>query len=359
MPASRVQMGNTLIGVDLSLDRLTTSIPTWNNKDCAPITLRDPIRCVPASFEYVPEKLVTESGISTGFNILRCSDNGAIVGVPYNPKTYSLLNNDAYLRNIEEIGIQLDKLGVKWSVATTGTLDNRGKVFVSLKIENHSEFSVDGRVVQMALSALNSVDKSTNWVYCGNSTFVCCANTFKITYDGDGSSLYVRGKHSAGMMNVIGDVPKIVALYISGNEKFVKQLKAFSAFPIGLTDAEEIFAAWLGTDAKGNVPTLPISTRTANMVERLTALFVKGKGNKGESAFDLFQAVTEYYTHESAGKSLDAAKQFNSSEIGDGAKAKADFFGTLGGMLDDSTKLRAFATVGNQILVAYRNKPAK
>lgn len=359
---------------DLSLDRLTTSIPTWNNtnpENIAPITLRDPARCVLASFEYLPEKLVTENGNKTPFSILRCSDNNAIVGVPFNPRTYKLLNNDKFLTVIEAIGTQLDKLGVKWTVATTGTLNERGRLFVGLKLDGFDAYKVGGREILMFLNALNSVDKSCNWVFANNAFTVCCKNTFRHCLEsGESASLHVRGKHSSGMDTALLDIPKIVEMFITGNEKILKTLKAFHAFPIGLTDAEEIFAAWLGNTpttaegiAKFELPKLPLSTRTANMIDRLTALFAKGKGNNGETALDLFNAATEYYTHESAGKSDNAMKQFSSSEDlnGDGAKAKSDFYNVLIKLLDgkQGADYRAFGKCGNMLLVQYRSKPTK
>ncbi len=359
---------------DLSLDRLTTSVPTWNNtnpENIKPITLRDPERCVLASFEYLPEKLVTENGNQTPFSILRCSDNNAIVGVPFNPRTYKLLNNDKFLAVIEGIGAQLDKIGVKWSVATTGTLNERGRIFVALKLDGFDAYKVGDREILMFLNALNSVDKSCNWVFANNAFTVCCANTFRhVLESGESASLHVRGKHSAGMDTALLDIPKIVEMFITGNEKILKTLKAFHAFPIGLTDAEEIFAAWLGNapiegEAMGKfaLPKIPLSTRTGNMIDRLTVLFAKGKGNKGETALDLFNAVTEFYTHESAGKSDNAMKQFASSEDlnGDGAKAKSDFYNTLIKLLDapQGADYRAFGKCGNMLLVQYRSKPAK
>ncbi len=347
-----------------SLDRLTTSVPTWNNRagDHSPIALRDGARCVPASYEYIPEKLIFADGRESGFSQLRCSDNGAVIGVPYNPKTYSLLNNDKFLSVIENIGAQLDKLGVKWSVATTGTLNERGRIFVGLKLENNAEFSVDGRTILSFLNCLNSVDKSARWTFANNTFTVCCKNTFAMSLQGEkGSEFHACGKHSTGMQTALFDVPRMVEAFITGNEALLGKLKAFSVFPVGLQDAEEIFTAWMGQNADGSaMDGAKLSTRGMNIIDRLSYLFVRGQGNKGQTAFDLFNAVTEYYTHESAGKSDDANKQLNSSEMGDGAKAKADFFATLIKLTEGTgNNFRAFAKVGNTILVQYRNKPAK
>jgi hypothetical protein len=131
------------------------------------------------------------------------------------------------------------------------------------------------------------------------------------------------------------------------------KLKEWASFPVGLADAENVFAAWIADGRKGE----DLSTRSVNIIERLAYLFAKGKGNKGETALDLFQAVTEYYTHENAGKREtgdDPTKQMESSDFGDGASAKSEFFQTLVGLTESSDKFKGFARVGDTILIAQR-----
>ncbi len=159
------------------------------------------------------------------------------------------------------------------------------------------------------------------------------------------------------MKAALNDVPRLVEAYISGNEKLFKTLGAFSVFPVSLTDAEGYFAAFIGRDNKGEVTDKSkLSTRSANIVETLKELFVHGKGNKGKTAFDLFNAVTEYYTHMSAGDSDNKLKQYTSSEAGDGLVSKGEFYSWLVKHGQSKSGVSAIAKVGDTLLVNYRKE---
>ncbi len=58
-------------------------------------------------------------------------------------------------------------------------------------------------------------------------------------------------------------------------------------------------------------------------------LFATGKGNHGKDWSDVFQAVTDYYTHESAGTKATAQEQEESSEYKTGATKKARAYAIL------------------------------
>jgi hypothetical protein len=342
MAGTTVEKRAIVPGLASESDMLSTTGNTWNSRfaEVFPaINLRDNT-CVLSRFEYVAEKFP-----GSKWSILKCSDNGQEVGVPFKD-SYSVLNNDGFLRVAETLLAGLDSIGVKWSIQTTGTIKNRARQFVSVKIEGFDKFAVDGREIHSFLNLLNSVDKSCHVTFSNNTFTVCCANTFAMAKDGENAPLHGMVKHCKGMALRLADVPVIVQSYISGNEALLATLKSFASFPVGLIEAENIFAAWLANGDK------PLSTRSANIVQRLKELFAKGKGNKGETAFDLFNAVTEYYTHESAGKSDDAAKQFESSESGDGAKAKGEFFALLGKVLASSDSYSGFVKFGDKILIA-------
>ena len=80
---------------------------------------------------------------------------------------------------------------------------------------------------------------------------------------------------------------------------------------------------------------IEVSTRRENQVNRLTELFRTGKGNNGRDRSDVFGAVTDYYSHESAGGLENPWKQFESSEFGSGFTFKDRAFATL--QSDDET----------------------
>lgn len=341
-------------------NELTTSVPTWNNRDLIEIKLRENSNVL-NRFEYVPASL-TVGGFETDYKILQCSDTGAIVGKPF-AESYGLVNNADFIAIIETICIVLEKMGLKYQISTTGTLQNRERSFISLKIEHGNETIIDGREFKMFLNCLNSIPSNSGCTvtFANNSFCVCCANTFAHVLQGkDGSKFHAAIKHTKNVKAVLEDVPILVEAYFSGNEKLFANLRHFATFPVGLVDAENFFAAFIGRTLKGDLTDKSeLKTRSANIIDKLSNLFVRGKGNKGETALDVFQAVTEYYTHFSAGESDDKNKQFNSSENGDGYFSKGEFYSWLVKYTQSKNSFNAIARVGETLLVNYRNRPAK
>ena len=325
-------------------DALTCTGKTWNAgfAEVHPvIDINDPATSIPARFEYVEEKFP-----GSQWSILHCSDNGQEVGVPFKAKSYTVMNMAKLRKFIETLQAGIEKLGLKVIIETTGTINDRARQFVSFRIDGLDKFTVDGREIHSFLNVLNSIDKSCHVTFANQTFTVCCQNTFAMAKDGQGAPLYGKVKHTAGMDLKLAEVPLIVESFITGNKAIFAKLNEWTAIGMTATQAECLFAAWLG-DAG-------LSTRSANMIDRLKELFAHGKGNKGETAFDAFNAATEYYTHESAGKSDDIAKQWQSSEQGDGARSKTEFFDYLGKALVTSEIFAGVCKCGDAILVAYR-----
>jgi hypothetical protein len=337
-------------------DMLTTAVTTWNSKNpIASIGLRDPETCVLAKWDVAGEPITLPNGKATGYNMLVCSDDGLPVGVPYNPESYTVFNNSEMIGIIELILVELDKIGVKYAIATTGSVQNRNKTFISIKIVENEKFVVDGREFLNFLDVLNSFNKSCNITFVNSSICVCCQNTFKAALDDDNGAFYISIPHRKKAKAIVKDVPKLIEASFTASNDFAKNLKHFSEFPVGLVDAENIFAAFIGKGEDNAV----LKTRSANIVERLAYLFVKGMGNKGETALDVFQAATEYYTHESAGETEDTSKQFESSEFGNAADKKSLFFSGLVKATASKETFAGVARIGEKILLAYNSKPKK
>jgi hypothetical protein len=256
---------------------------------------------------------------------------------------------------------------VKARIVSTGSVRARNLVFLSIEIEEAKSYVVDGREFKNFLSLLNSFDKSCRVTIKDSSICVVCSNTFHAVLNDDAGAMAVSVTHKKNMENALSEVPKMLEAAIKNRASMLKRLKYWASFPVGLVDAENIFAAFIGQADEGE-EVKTIKTRSANIVERLAYLFAKGKGNKGETALDLFQAATEYYTHENAGKravtdsngqTLASAKQIESAEIGDGAKKKLEFFQTLVAITETSDKFQGFARIGDTILTTYRKQGAK
>jgi hypothetical protein len=299
---------------------------------------------------------MTKTGKPTKFSILTCSDNKAQVGRPF-AKSYSLLDNRNFLAIVEQITAVLDKLGLKWEISTSGSLMERERTFISLKIKGENDkVIIAGREFQAFLNCLNSIPSNAGCtVTFANNTFcVCCRNTFaSVLHDKEGAKFHAAVKHTKSMKATLSDIPLLVESYFASNKKLFANLKAFSVFPVTLDQAEKYFAAFIGRGVKGELTDKEkLTTRSANIIETLKGLHVRGGGNKGETALDMFQAVTEYYTHSSAGGD-NIQKQIQSSEAGDGLNSKQAFYSWLVAHTQDKAAWSGVCRVGDTLLLAW------
>jgi len=345
---------NTANTIVKAKDLLAYSRPIWNSATGVETTgatdLRNPEHNILASYDYNVEQL-TMGGEPTRFSMLKTSDEGLPVGIPFDPNSYKALLNDGFITVIESLCDALAKLGISYTIATSGTLRNRGRVFIALELGDMSKFNVGGREFYSFLNCLNSVDKSCSVTFSNNTFCVCCANTFSSALKGEsGAQFHAKVKHTDSMMNALGDVPKLVDLWVTGNEAIFATLNAFDSIGCTAEQAEAAFATFI---AGGDVSAI-LKVRSMGIIDKLVSLFNRGKGNKGETLLDLFSGATEYFTHQSAGKTEDPWKQIETSEVGDGSKRKSMFFDLLSEMADSTDKFNGVAKVGQHIMIASR-----
>lgn len=335
-----------IAGLDTIDDMLCTTGQTWNSKYAEiheTINNWDPVTFPFARFEFVAKRWPDSQ-----WSIIKRSDTGKEVGVPFKEKSYFVFTNKKRMEWIDVLTAGVEKAGCKLKIKTAGTLKGGERQFVSFEIEGLDKLEAGEREIRSFLSLLTGIDKQMSFTLVNSTITVCCKNTFQMANDDTGAPLYAKVKFTQNCELKIDEVPKIVESFISGNETLLKKLKHWHSIGVTVTQAEQMFAHWLGDVDK------PMSTRLGNIVQRLKELHVKGKGNKGETALDAFNAATEYFTHFSAGESDDATKQIESSEIGDGARSKAEFFDYLSKAFETGETFQGICKVGETILVAYK-----
>lgn len=267
-----------------------------------------------------------------------CTDNASIaIGAPYNPATYSPLSNAAFLSLIESC-----IAGTGHKITSCGSVRNRGRVFVSYGIEiPELKTNETRREFSYFLNFGNGHDKSSVlWVVTGNHDAVC-DNTFsalelfsreqKPTNDGtqleeNDEKVAVRKRHTKNMALSFPAISDLVDKAVGVQREFIRAMEAATKEPLSRDGARHLFTGFLSAKTAKE-----LSTKTENRVERLVSLFANGRGNSGGSVADAFNATTEYFTHESAGGASNEEKQFLSSEYGDGAQKKRDFFQLITG----------------------------
>ncbi len=268
--------------------------------------------------------------IETKYRILTCSDVPSLqIGKPFDPETYSVITNKRLLEIVSKA-----LAGTKHQIVSLGSLCNREKVFLTISLEALKDFKVGGREFEAFLNFGNGLANGTSFFCNTSNTCTVCDNTYSMNLAHKGKALDVRLKHTKNMEAEIQNLPEIIDGAVGVTMEFRETLNSLSKVPATLIQAERTFAGFmiddgdvkkareLGSKARQSDV---LSTRSLNQVTRLTELFSRGAGNKGKDFLDVFSAVTDYYTHESAGGS-DKRKQFESSEIGSGLRKKNEFF---------------------------------
>lgn len=258
--------------------------------------------------------------VASDFRIMVATDKpDLLIGRPFNPKSYKPVYNREFVAMAENLCKKFP--GTK--VVSNGSLRNRRRVFITLQLPESDGGKViaGGREFLGLFNLLNSFDQSAPVLGVGSNTCTVCDNTFSANMAkafGDDETSAAIGRHKIGLD--LGALEKAMIEAIKYQLGFANKFEKLAAQKIDANSAIYAFAAFVGEKRAA------LTTRSANIVERLQGMFLKGSGNDGDDYADWFQAVTQFYTHESATSANDAegkAKQYLSSEFGTGARTKA------------------------------------
>ena len=284
--------------------------------------------------------LKTVGDVEVPFKILTGTDDNEVIGKPF-AGTYTPVSNKAFL---DMIGEAIS--GVKGAVVeSVGSVNNRGRVFVSLSIKGMDKFKVGNREFLDYLNFGNGHDQtSAVWTNASNTCTVC-DNTFSMNLDGE-QEVKCKVKHSKDVIARLDNIVEIIDAYAGTQAKFKAEFERLMNEPMKTDKARNLFAGWMirSNNEEGGKDLGP---KTLTKVNRVTELFEKGKGNSGENRADAFSAVTDYYTHESTRNSgKNVTRQVFSSDYGLGRMAKSSFWNVIRN--DDS--VNAFAANGKKAL---------
>lgn len=318
----------TIVNLGLTLDNCHL-----NNWDVQPVEISARFAdgtSIPLPVGDKWEALVTTEGLVGGETVL-------FVSTPYNRATYTPLPNKTFLQIIRDA---LLAASLSMDVESCGSVFNRRRVFVSIPLPGGETFEAGGRSFKGYINFMNSFDMSCPFMVTYSNICIVCNNTFSANMDVGG--LVVQ--HSKNMAANLTNVPAIVARAIEMQEEFRSAFLSLASRAVSLEEAKGLLVSFL---CDRDV----LSTRSMNDAEEMTKLFVKGAGNNGENLADVFSAMTDFYSHSSAGK--DVQKQFQSSEFGAGALAKRQALAFLSPLVEDTAEFKAQVQRGQSLLTAY------
>jgi hypothetical protein len=231
------------------------------------------------------------------FKILLANDDWLPVGDPY---------GQSYQPSSIAMFWEVIKKGMgqtPYQIVSAGTVDNRRKLFASLKVTEG--FEVAGRKFDDFITVLDSFDKSTALTAKYLNFCTVCNNTFMASL--------VKGRE-------IGKAKHTQMLEVNV-ERLINAIDGFAGtsnlFQAMLTRAytmscsKDEAKAWAAGIQGRNMD--KGTNALVQKAARIGELFESGRGNEGRTRLDAFQALTEFETHESSNRKEASAQNYTSN----------------------------------------------
>lgn len=248
-------------------------------------------------------------------------DDGLPVAPPYCKGSYTIFQPREAWDWVNEV-----LAGTGFNIKSLGMLWNRSFWFVSTELSELQALKIGGQDSKFYLNFSGGLDKMTSPQAELSNIIIVCNNTMSLSRL-TGEVLFKERltKNFASRLEAgKAEVEKAAGMAAV----FKKTMDTLATKPCKIDRAEKIVAGYLSTDE-----TEKLSTNARNTVKSIGELHVKGRGNKGETEFDLLNAFTEFHTEGMRdGKSkVDPFKRYQSSEFGGSADTKAEFARILTG----------------------------
>lgn len=224
-------------------------------------------------------------------------------------------------------------VGVDYTITAIGTLDNRRRVFLSLALDGKQEYVVNGDRFKSCINALSSHDGSASILLGDSNTRVVCMNTFQQAFHGAAGELHEKIRHTSGASIRVANLAGQVESLLVKRDEFYTSLEYLASVELSIDDAR----AFVVAHSIGG-PVSKATERKKRPAREVFNLFTKGEGNRGQTAYDLWNGYTQQYTRKAV--LSDAVKNQASSEWGGGSKRKQDAYAALA---DDDKRVELIA----------------
>jgi len=209
------------------------------------------------------------------------------LGKPYDPSSYELFDSASFL---DFAGECFKAAGMDNSLSFVTTLYDGSRMTLARRLPEADFQDAHGHQINSYINLLNSVDGS--WPVFANISEIrtVCYNTATANLMEGGAGC----KHTPkALSEFVARFPDTLAEALTAHKGSANEYLQMAEIPLSFTQAQGFFIALL---SKGK-----LSARSHNLVnDNLMPLFVRGKGCYGQTAADCYNAVTEYFTHNSS-----------------------------------------------------------
>lgn len=229
-------------------------------------------------------------------------------------------------------------------MVTAGSLFNCRRIWFLAKINDGCR-NINGDRFDTYIMAMSSHDGSIAHTYMLTMERVVCNNTLQMAMRNGKNS--VRIVHSGDTKVKMSLVQRFYDEIFEGIDKTQAVLEILAGKPCNLDTAYNWASGFIGAG----------STKSQNISRQITNMFKVGKGNHGETRYDLLNGLTERFTH--GDTSLDqtddrTTKEFITSTFGSNNQKKLNALGAL----QDDEKFTKFVEIGKKLNADYLDSEA-
>lgn len=267
--------------------------------------------------EMVPAGIQTPSGfVPTGERYAIAADDGQPIGGAVGKNWASPSNSELFDLFSEALA------GSQYKIVSALTVGGREEFAIDAKGDSIKSGSRDWSPFVGLHRHFGGKGKL---IVKGHGTVMQCGNTTALFLRSVGEAEgAISSKNTGAIFGKLDAIKLAIERQHGVSAMFAAAMAEAESVSVKVETASRAFVGLL-TDGK------PLSTRSVNRANRLVQLFKGGAGNRGENLADVFNALTDFYTHESAG-SVDGAdskeaflvKQWHSSEFGGAADRKTE-----------------------------------
>lgn len=295
--AHLIQERDIQAGLEQAWHNLTTIVSEVNQENSMPFdVVESPIYYKRQKKDYfgVTKDIYIED---PEFKILLANDDWLPIGDPYGTSY-----QPSSIKMFWEV-IQKGMGQTPYQIVSAGTVDNRRKIFASLKVTEG--FEVAGRKFDDFITVLDSFDKSTALTAKYLNFCTVCNNTFMASMV---SGVEIgKAKHTQMLEVNVSRLIDAIDGFAGTSNMFKSMLQRAHDTQCSRDEAKAWAAGIHGRNMDKGTNAL------VQKAARIGELFDSGRGNEGRTRLDAFQALTEFETHESSNRKEAGAQNYTSN----------------------------------------------
>jgi len=272
---------------------------------------------------------------------LMAKTNHGVVPLHMATNKYQIIENEKIAKAVSSALKQSESGAV---LSSMGTLNGLKTFFMSFKMD---DLIINDEQHSGYLNVVGGHNGTANRVFLSDLR-LCCSNSIHAALAGSKGYIDLKVTHSGNVDIKCADLTKDITGLIEQRKHFAEAMGILATQKVVEQDISAIAAGYF-IKSSGKVD--KFSTRTLNAVSGITDLAIRGRGNSGETMYDVLNGATEYWTSgDGVGRDTSGSAKAYSSEYGTAAKHKVNFADYLLTSRDESS-----IEEGHRVLTATLN----